>query len=150
MEAVLLIGIPASGKSTFYQTYFAGTHVRINLDTLKTRSREDALLKACLESHRPFVVDNTNVQVRERRKYIQAAQLAGYRVIGYYFTTNLKEALERNLQRSGKERIPPHGVIARYRILEPPRLAEGFDELFEVQITENGGYEVKKVHKAPS
>ncbi|MBL8896636.1 MAG: ATP-binding protein, partial [Planctomycetes bacterium] len=32
MEAVLLIGIPASGKSSFYAERFASTHLRINLD----------------------------------------------------------------------------------------------------------------------
>jgi predicted kinase len=36
MEAVLLVGIQGAGKSTFYQQRFFDTHVRINLDMLKT------------------------------------------------------------------------------------------------------------------
>jgi len=34
---IILIGIPASGKSTFYERYFP-EFSRINLDTLKTRN----------------------------------------------------------------------------------------------------------------
>jgi predicted kinase len=40
VEAVLFMGIRASGKSTFYQERFSCTHVRINLDMLKTRINE--------------------------------------------------------------------------------------------------------------
>ena len=44
MEAVLLIGIQGSGKTTFYRERFADTHAHISLDVLKTRGRErDAL-----------------------------------------------------------------------------------------------------------
>jgi predicted kinase len=40
MEAVVFIGIQASGKTTFYQQRFFATHVRISLDLLRTRERE--------------------------------------------------------------------------------------------------------------
>ena len=66
MEAILFIGIPAVGKSTFYQERFFTTHVRINLDMLKTRAREFLLIHACLAGKQPFVVDNTNTLIRER------------------------------------------------------------------------------------
>jgi predicted kinase len=48
MEAILFIGIPASGKSTFYKERFFTTHIRVNLDMLKTRKREALILQACL------------------------------------------------------------------------------------------------------
>src|SRR4051812_8782542 len=38
MEAVILIGIQGSGKSTFYRERFFDTHVRVSLDLLKTRA----------------------------------------------------------------------------------------------------------------
>ena len=40
MQLILFTGVQASGKSTFYQQYFYHTHLRINLDMLKTRHRE--------------------------------------------------------------------------------------------------------------
>ena len=56
MEMVLFIGIQATGKSSFYLERFFRTHVRVNLDMLKTHHREDLLVKACLEGKTPFVV----------------------------------------------------------------------------------------------
>ena len=37
MQVVILIGIQGSGKSTFCRKRFFDTHVRINLDMLRTR-----------------------------------------------------------------------------------------------------------------
>jgi len=41
MEMVLFIGIPATGKSTFYKERFFRTHVRVNRDMLRTARREE-------------------------------------------------------------------------------------------------------------
>jgi predicted kinase len=134
MEAVIFIGIPGSGKSTFFLERFFDTHVRINLDMLKTRHREMVMIAACIEARQSFVVDNTNITAAERARYIPIARQAGFRVVGYYFQSSLAASLERNLQRTGKALIPRKGVIARYHQLEPPKFAEGFDALYSVQI----------------
>jgi predicted kinase len=57
MEAVIFIGIQGSGKSSFYRQHFFNTHIRINLDMLKTRHREKIFVRACLEAKQRFVVD---------------------------------------------------------------------------------------------
>jgi predicted kinase len=134
MEAAIFIGIPGSGKSTFFSERFFATHIRINLDMLKTRHREMIMLTACIDAKQSFVVDNTNITAAERARYIPSARQAGFRVVGYYFQTNLAESLQRNQQRSGKALIPRKGVIARYHQLELPKYSEGFDALFSVQI----------------
>jgi predicted kinase len=139
MEAVLFIGIPASGKSTFYKERFFASHVRINLDMLKTRKREALMLQACLAAKQPFVIDNTNVLKSERAPYIERARVAGFQVVGCYFQARLQEALERNRQRSGKANIPEKGLIARYNQLQIPRMDEGFNQLFYVQIDPQAG-----------
>ncbi len=38
IEAVLFVGAPGSGKTSFFKERFFSTHVRISLDLLKTRS----------------------------------------------------------------------------------------------------------------
>jgi predicted kinase len=134
MEAVLFIGIQAVGKSTFYKERFFSTHVRINLDMLKTRHREQLLLQACITAKQPFVVDNTNIQRVDRSRYIDVARPAGFRILGYYFQSNLKDALQRNRQRSGKAFIPEKGVLAMYQRLDVPSYGEGFDQLYYVTI----------------
>jgi len=40
MELIIFIGIQATGKSEFYKRRFYNTHIRINLDMLKTRNKE--------------------------------------------------------------------------------------------------------------
>ena len=54
MEAVIFIGIHASGKSTFYQQRSFQSHNRINLDLLRTRHRERLLGAACIEARQPL------------------------------------------------------------------------------------------------
>jgi predicted kinase len=143
MEALVFIGIQATGKSAFYQQRFADTHIRLNLDMLKTRRRERILLNACLEAKQPFVVDNTNVTREARAAYISQAKASGFSVIGYYFKSALQSAIERNNQRSGKALIPVRGIVATHRKLELPSYDEGFDRLFYVEIGDNGGFIVK-------
>ncbi len=143
MEAVIFVGIQAVGKSSFYKERFFDSHVRINLDMLKTRHREDILLRACIVAQQSFVVDNTNVTVRDRARYISLAKSAGFRAAGYYFPTKLQDALARNRQRSLMKPIPDLGVIAKYGSLQPPTLDEGFDVLYTVVLLPQGGFEVQ-------
>ena len=67
MECIIFTGTQACGKSTFYLERFFRTHVRINLDMLRTRRRERLLIEACLEAGQPFVVDTTPVGREDRR-----------------------------------------------------------------------------------
>src|SRR3954467_10404941 len=110
MEAVIFCGIQASGKTTFFRERFFDTHVRISMDLLRTRRREELLLKACLEGGQPFVVDNTNATAAQRARYVAAARAAGFRVVGYYFATDPRQAFARNRARSGKAAIPAAGL----------------------------------------
>lgn len=136
MHAVVLIGIPASGKSSFYASRFSATHLRINLDMLRTRHREQELVAACLRLQQPFVVDNTNATAAERARYIEPARAAGFRVDGFYLGAKLADCLARNASREGAARIPDLGVVSISSRLELPRLAEGFAALRYVRFAE--------------
>ena len=143
MEAVIFIGIQASGKSTFFKTNFFDTHVRINLDMLKTRHRENSLFQACLEMKQPFVIDNTNPTQADRQRYITLAQNAGFQVNGYYFQSKLQESIERNQTRTSHKQIPDVGIRATYNKLELPIIQEGFDNLYYVSIEPDGLFKVE-------
>src|SRR5919106_1494608 len=106
MQAVIFCGIQASGKSRFYAERFAGSHVRVNLDTLKSRKVESTLIEECLAEGRAFVVDNTNPTPAERERYIVPAREAGFLVVGYYFMATPREAIARSLAREGAEAVP--------------------------------------------
>lgn len=143
MEAVILVGIQASGKSTFYKQRFFDTHVRISRDLLRTRNRERLLLNACLESRQPFVVDNTSVLAEERARYIQPARAAGFRVVCYYFRTETRAAIARNKLRQGRAVVPIPGILGTYKKLEEPRPEEGFDEIYAVTLTASNEFVVE-------
>jgi predicted kinase len=129
MEAVFFIGIPGSGKTTFYRERFFDTHVRVSRDMLKTRNRELLLVSACLAAKQAFVVDDTNASKVHRSEYIAAAKAAGFRVVGCYFRTPLSTALARNRRRPAGQVVPVPGVIATWKRLQPPEWSEGFDDL---------------------
>jgi predicted kinase len=143
MEAVMLIGIQASGKTTFYQQRFFATHVRISLDLLGTRERESAVLDTCLRIQQRFVIDNTNVTAAERARYILPSRAAKFRVIGYFFKPDRKAAFARNLSRTERERIPAAGFFGTLKRLEPPKRSEGFDHLYRVWILRPGEFGIE-------
>jgi predicted kinase len=144
MEAVILMGLQASGKTTFYRERFFSTHIRISLDLLKTRHREMRFMQVCLETQQPFVIDNTNPTKEERKRYIEAAKAARFRVVGYYLQSSVEECKARNEGRCGNQQIPLVGLLGTYKRLELPSLSEGFDELYYVRIAEDGGFVIER------
>ncbi|BDD10171.1 hypothetical protein FUAX_26030 [Fulvitalea axinellae] len=138
MQAIIFTGIQASGKSTFYKDNFFNSHIRISMDLLNTRNKENRFLETCVQTSSKFVIDNTNPTAEERKKYINLAKENKYEVIGYYFSTSIQDAFRRNDLRSGKERIPEVGIRDCRNKLEIPEYKEGFDKLYFVRITENG------------
>src|SRR2546423_5575877 len=149
MEAVIFVGVQGSGKSTFYREKFFDTHVRINLDMLRTRQREQLLFTACLNAQQPFVIDNTNPLPSDRQRYIGAIRAARFRVVAYFFDTSLKDAIRRNSQRGGKQNVPVPAVAATFRKLQPPTLDEGFDAIFRVAVSPEGQFVVSQDAASP-
>ena len=144
MEAVIFVGLQASGKSSFYRERFFRTHLRINLDMLKTRHRENRFLEVCLETSLPFVIDNTNPTITDREPYIAAAKAKGYRIACYYFQSRIEDCKRRNALRPEGERVPLPGILGTSSRLQIPSRSEGFDEIRYVRITEAGGFLVEE------
>ena len=131
-KMLIFIGIPASGKTSFYNYYFKDDYKHINLDTLKTRFQEDLAINESLKHMENLVIDNTNVLKDERKKYITIGKENNYKIIGYYFKSSINECIERNDNRENK--IPRTAVANKFNILELPSKEEGFDELYYVRI----------------
>jgi predicted kinase len=142
MEAVIFIGIQGSGKTSFYREHFLNTHIRISLDMLRSRERERLIFEACLQARQALVVDNTNPLAKDRERYIGSARAAGFRVVGYFFESSLRDAIRRNNQRPGKKRIPAPGIASAFRKLEVPTLEEGFDVLYTVSLSPENRFNI--------
>ncbi|MEM6315103.1 MAG: AAA family ATPase [Planctomycetota bacterium] len=138
MECVVFIGLQASGKSSFYFDRFADTHVRLNMDMLRTRHRETVLFDACLAAKQPVVIDNTNPTRAERQRYLAAARQQRFSTAGYFFDVDVDACLLRNEERSESTRVPRVGLLGTLKRLERPSMDEGFDALHLVRLTEQG------------
>jgi predicted kinase len=146
MKLVILMGLQASGKSTFRRERFDSTYVVVSKDLFRNNRRparrQAQLVGAALTEGKPVVVDNTNPRVEDRAILIGQARQHGARVIGYYFSSSLADSLRRNGAREGGARIPDVGVLATAKSLVRPSRSEGFDELYYVKIADNGAFHV--------
>ena len=148
-ECVILIGLPASGKTTFYHQRFAATHRHVSKDHWPAAANKDArqaaLISTALSAAIPVVVDNTNPSIADRAAIIAHARKHGARIVGYYFTATTREALGRNRAREGKQRVPDVAIFTKAKRMVVPAREEGFDELYEVSIREDGTFEVRPI-----
>jgi predicted kinase len=143
MEMILFIGLQASGKSHFYKERFYRTHVRINLDMLKTRHREGLLLAACIAGKTRLVIDNTNLTRKDRAVYIESARTGGFDIHGYFFQSRVADCLARNASRDAEQRVPDVAILGASKRLELPSPAEGFERLHFVRLNEHNQFIVE-------
>lgn len=137
MNGIIFIGPQASGKSTFYLQNFYNTHIRINMDMLKTRYREKIIFNACLEGKQPCVIDNTNPTKEERTSYIESFKKHQFDVIGYFFDASFDDCMTRNSLRIDNELVPDIGIKGTFKKLQKPTFDEGFSKLFLVKTLHN-------------
>jgi predicted kinase len=135
MELLIFIGVQATGKSSFWRERFLDSHLRLNLDMLKTRHREKLLFNACLEAKAKCVIDNTNLARADRARYIGPACAAGFKVHGFFFESRVTDALRRNTLRPANAQVPELAIRDAVKRLQLPEPGEGFDTLTFVRIT---------------
>ncbi|MFC4161347.1 AAA family ATPase [Chitinimonas lacunae] len=138
MRAALFIGLPGCGKSTLFRQRFVDTHLRLNLDMLRTRHREAILFEAMIRAKQPLVLDNTHLTRSERARYLPALLAAHFEVEAYYFLPDVDGCLARNAQREGRACVPPVAILSGMKRLEPPSLAEGFARIWAVELRGEG------------
>jgi len=133
IELVIFVGMQGSGKSTYYATHLAATHVHVSKDLMKNvrdrEARQRRMIEDALAAGRSVAVDNTNPTPLVRVPLIALGRRHGARVIACFFEIAAKEAIARNRLREGKARVPDVVIYVTARKIVPPSFEEGFDEV---------------------
>jgi predicted kinase len=147
---VLSIGLPGSGKSTWFKRHnilpLSSDMVRILLFDDATEQRHQDLvfstlrtmLRARLLARRPSnYLDATNLSPHERRSWIKLAHDFGYEAHAVFFDVPPEVCMERNRRR---ERNVPEDVMQRMASkLRPPKFEEGFAKITVVRLKKKDG-----------
>jgi predicted kinase len=142
---VLSIGLPGSGKSTWFKRHnilpLSSDMVRILLfDDVTEQRYQDlvfstlrSMLRARLLARRPSnYLDATNLSPHERRSWIKLAHDFGYEAQAVFFDVPPEVCMERNHRR---ERNVPEDVMQRMAAkLRPPKFEEGFSKITVVRL----------------
>jgi predicted kinase len=142
---VLAIGLPGSGKSSWFKrhkiTPLSSDLLRALLfDNAQEQRFQDlvfsnlrSMLKARLIARRPLnYVDATNLSPHERHSWIKLAKDFGYDVHAVFFDVPLEVCLERNQRR---KRVVGEDVMRRMASkLRAPTFEEGFSKITLVRV----------------
>jgi predicted kinase len=146
---VLAIGLPGSGKTTWFGrrgvTPLSSDLLRnILFDDVEEQRYQGlvfstlrSLLRARLIARMPMnYVDATNLSTHERRQWIKMAKSFGYEVQAVFFDVPLEVCLDRNRQR---DRSVSEDVMRKMaEKLKPPVFEEGFEKITVVRVKSAG------------
>lgn len=128
LTVYMMIGLPASGKSTYYGQVLDDYKIVSNDICKGNKKKARKQLEDLLSTGNNVVVDDTNYDKKTRKEIFDIAAKKFARVIGIYTYLDKKTCLERNKDkdRANKPDVAIHSIAKKF---EEPDIEEGFYEL---------------------
>jgi predicted kinase len=142
---VLAIGLPGSGKSSWFKRH---NIIPLSSDLVRGLLFDDAteqrfqdlvfsslrsLLRARLIAGRPMnFIDATNLSPKERHSWIKMANDFGYEAHAVFFDVPTEVCMERNRKRL--RNVPDEVMLRMAQKLRPPKFDEGFAKVIVVRL----------------
>jgi len=138
-ELIILVGAPASGKSTLcIRELTTLNYFRINRDSVGSMDECVRLCASQLAAQKSVVIDNTNPARSDRKRFISLAQNLGVLSIKCFLFDSPTELVQhlnvfRERQTEGVvKRIPKDAYDKYYGRFEMPNVEEGFVEIVKI------------------
>jgi predicted kinase len=157
---VLAIGLPGSGKSSWFKRHDI---IPLSSDLVRGLLFDDAteqrfqdlvfsslrsLLRARLIAGRPMnFIDATNLSPKERHSWIKMAHDFGYEAHAVFFDVPTEVCMERNRKRL--RNVPDEVMLRMAQKLRPPKFDEGFAKVIVVRLKSKKGAEVAPAVESP-
>lgn len=153
-ELIMLIGVPASGKSTWVKKNFDPMQYNLlSTDNYiesvaekegityneafkdhikKATDNMNKMAKDAFSNNRNVIWDQTNLSKKSRKAKLAMVPSRYKKRAVFFVTPNEQEHMRRLDSRPGKS-IPKHIIKTMIDVIEFPSLSEGFDEIDTVQ-----------------
>jgi predicted kinase len=158
---VLAIGLPGSGKSSWFKRH---NIIPLSSDLVRGLLFDDAteqrfqdlvfsslrsLLRARLIAGRPMnFIDATNLSPKERHSWIKMAHDFGYEAHAVFFDVPTEVCMERNRKRL--RNVPDEVMLRMAQKLRPPKFDEGFAKVIVVRLKSKKSSDAAEAASGPA
>lgn len=135
-DLVVMVGFPASGKSTFARGLAVHGYEIVNQDELGTFQKVIRVAREHLQAGKSIIIDSTNRSIEKRANYIRLAKSFKTPVKCIWITTPIEIAQHMNIvrERMGGPRIPQVAYNVYRKRFQPPTKDEGFTSVKKVSL----------------
>lgn len=129
-ELIIMVGLPASGKSSFAQNIIKNNDIKyISMDIIGTKVKMIKNIKACASNRSNILIDNTNLEISVRKELIDIVKSINneYYITVIHINTSIERCKHNNCYRYYVGRTKFISELV-YRIMQKKLLVPQYTE----------------------
>lgn len=139
-EVIILVGSPASGKSTLCKEYFSN-YTRISQDELKTIPKCKKMIVNAIINNENIIIDATNRSIKARNVWISYIKKINPSITINCINIMMPKLIAMHIncfrKLTSNISIPAIAIHTYYKAFEPPTIAEGFNAINNIEFSIN-------------